>query len=131
MADKSTTLSNAMLNLVLRNVAYSPSTTNVFVALYVGDPKTTGVEISTVGTNYSRKQVTFSAASNGQTSNNAEVDFGVASADYSASNVDYFALLDNSTGGNILYSDLLTVAQKISQGNQPKFAVNVITVQES
>lgn len=131
MADKSTHLANAVINLVLRNVAYSPSTTNVFVALYVGDPKTTGTEVSTVGTNYSRKQVTFSAAAGGQTSNSLEVDFGVATANYSASPIDYFALLDNSTGGNMLYSDSLTVSQTISNGNQPKFAVGAITVQES
>ncbi len=130
MADKSTTLSNAMLNLVLRNVAYSPSTTNVFVALFTGvvDGAFTN-EVSTSGTNYSRKQVTFSAASSGQTANSAEVDFGVATGNYG--NVQNFALVDNSTGGNILYFDSLTVAQTVSTGNQPKFAIGAITVQES
>lgn len=130
MADKSTNLSNAMINLVLRNVAYSPSTANVFVALFTGavDGAFTN-EVSTSGTNYSRKQVTFSAASSGSTANSAEVDFGVATGNYG--NVQNFALVDNSTGGNILYFDALTVAQTISTGNQPKFAIGAITVSES
>ena len=129
MANKSLSLSNAMINLVLRNVAYTPSTSNVYVALFTG-PVTTNFanEVSTAGTNYSRKQVTFLAASNFQTSNNAEVDFGAATGAYGL--VTDFALVDSPSGGNILYFDSLTQAQDVTTGNQPKFAVNAITVEE-
>ena len=128
MSDKSTFARNAVVNALLRNTTLTGI--SPFVALFIGDPYSGGTEVSTVGTNYSRQSVTFSAPSNGQTSNSNNISFGVASAPYGGL-VDYFALMDNVTGGNILYADALTVAQTVNTQNEPKFAALAITVQES
>jgi hypothetical protein len=128
MSDKSSFSRNAVVNALLRNTTLTGI--SPFVALFIGDPYGAGVEVSTVGTNYSRQSVTFSAPSNGATSNSNSISFGVASASYGGT-VSHFALMDNSTGGNILYADALTVAQTVNTGNEPKFAATAITVQES
>ena len=128
MSDKSTFARNAVVNALLRNTTLTGIAP--FVALYIGDPYGAGAEVSTVGTNYSRQSVTFSAPSNGATSSSNTISFGVASASYGGT-VSHFALMDNSTGGNILYADALTVAQTVNTGNEPKFAATAITVQES
>lgn len=129
MADKSTFARNAVVNALLRNTTLTGITP--FVALFIGDPEGAGTEVSTVGTNYQRQSVTFSAPSNGATSNSNTISFGPASAAYSASPVDYFAIFDAISGGNMIYSDALTVPQVVNTNNEPRFAATAITVQES
>lgn len=130
MADKSSYARQAVINVLLRNTTLSGVTP--FVALFIGDPKTTGVEVSTVGTGYARQAVVFAAPSIlGNTSNSNSITFGPASAPYSPSPVDYFAIFDALTGGNMIYSDVLTQPQTVTTQNEPRFAATAITVQES
>lgn len=128
MSDKSTFARNAVVDALLRGTTLTGI--SPFVALYIGNPYGAGVEVSTVGTNYSRQSVTFSAPSNGATSNSNNITFGIASASYGGT-VSHFALCDQVTGGNILYADALTVPQTVNTGSEPKFAATAITVQES
>lgn len=130
MGDKSTYLQNAVLDAVLNNVSYT-SPANVYVGLWIGDPKTTGNEVATTGsTNYVRQTVSFAPPVNGITTSSADVTFGIASASYGGT-VTHFALHDNVSAGNILYSDALASSQTIDVGNQPKFVAGSISVQES
>lgn len=128
MSDKSTFSRNAVVNALLRNTTLTGI--SPFVALFIGDPYGAGVEVSTSGTGYSRQSATFSSPSNGATSNSNNISFGIATSSYGGT-VSHFALMDNSTGGNILYADALTVSQTVNTGNEPKFAATAITVQES
>lgn len=130
MADKSSYARQAVINVLLRNTTLPGITP--FVALFIGDPKTTGTEVPTGATNYQRQPVIFASPSiTGATSNSNAITFGPAGAAYSAQPVDYFAIFDAQTGGNLIYSDLLTQAQIVTANNEPRFAATAITVQES
>jgi hypothetical protein len=126
--DKSPYLKDAIINFVLLNdTGYNPAASSVYIALFNGNPLVSGTEVS--GGGYTRQHVTFTSASSGQTQNSNLVSFGTAtSPGYGL--VDYFALYDQSTGGNILYADALISSQTISTGFEARFIIGSITVSE-
>lgn len=108
-------LEAALLNAVLRNIPYtSPAT--VYLALYKSDPTDadTGTEVS--GGGYARQPVTFTAPSNGQVSNSADVIFPVATADWGT--VTHVGIRDAATGGNLLWYGPLQVSKTILINDQ-------------
>lgn len=132
MAAKKTTLSNSLLNAVLRNVAYS-SPASVFVALFTVNESagSQGTEVTTVGTAYTRQSVTFSAASGGSTSNSGAVTFPVATAPYGT--VTGAAVCASSTPGtdDALYFGALGTSKVVGTGDQLNFAIGALSVSES
>jgi len=102
MSDFSNYAENAVGNHLLRNTALaSPSV--VYLALFtaVSDAEAgTGTEVSTSGTAYVRKAITFGAPSNGVFTNSAAVTFDAATASWGT--VTHAAIFDASTGGNAL-----------------------------
>ncbi len=111
-------LENALLNHVLKNTAFSQPT-DLYVALYTTAPSDAGGGTEVSGGGYSRKTVTFSAASGGQASNSADVDFGTATADWGT--VEAVAILDASSGGNFLFLGMLNQAKPVGNGDGCKF----------
>ena len=117
-------LDNALLNATLTNTSYtSPAT--VYAALYsVAPTKTTaGTELS--GSGYSRQSVAFSV-STGVATSTADVVFGPASATWSTAVA--WAIVDDSTGGNILYYSSLSPTQTVLNGNTLTIATGDITI---
>ena len=117
-------LDNALLNATLTNTSYtSPAT--VYAALYsVAPTKTTsGTELS--GDGYSRQSVAFSVAS-GTATSTADVTFGAATATWLTAVA--WAILDDSTGGNILYYSSLSPTQTVLNGNTLTIATGDITI---
>lgn len=128
MAAKKDTLSNALLNAVLRKIAYT-SPASVFVALFTTAPSATAAGIEVSGPAYVRQPVTFSAASAGATSNSAAVTFPVATGTWGT--VVAVAVCDAATGGNQLYFGNLGTAKSVSNGDQLNFAVGALSVTEN
>jgi len=127
---------------------YSPPST-VYVALFSGTAATvlTALESGTSSTSgsgnwgyyeifngsYARQSITFGAAAAGSCASNATVSFPVASADYdntagSGATVTCMALMDNSTGGNVLFYGQLTNSKTVNSGDQFTISSGNLTV---
>jgi hypothetical protein len=125
MSQMSNFLENKLVDHVLRNVAYTPPTT-VYVALYTSNPTDadTGTEVS--GGGYVRQAVTFTAPSDGATSNSADIVFPVATADWGT--ITHIGLRDAATLGNLLLYGALTVPKTIQSGDQFKILAGDLDV---
>ena len=92
---------------VMRNTAFS-GISGLHLALFNGDPGPAGAsatEITTTIRTAGRVAITLNAASNGVTSNAAEVDFGISQA---TTTVGGWGIYDASTSGNLLLYGGLT-----------------------
>ena len=125
MAEISNYLENALINVTLRNTAYTTPTL-VYVGLYTTDPTdaNTGAEVS--GGSYARTAVTFGAPSNGVTTNSADVTFPTSSGSWGT--VGWIGILDASTSGNLLYHTPLDVSKTISSGDIFKISTGNLSV---
>lgn len=125
MAEFSNYLENAVIDAVLRNTSYTSPTT-VYVGLYTTDPTDadSGTEVS--GGSYARTAVTFSAPSNGVTSNSADVEFPQATASWGS--VTHIGLHDAASGGNLLFHTVLDTTKTIDSGDIFKIASGNLTV---
>jgi hypothetical protein len=118
----------------------APST--VYVALFAdsGSAASAALESGTSGTgsssdwgyfeinngSYARQSVTFAAAgttTTGTIETNGTVSFPVATANYDTAGstgqvVTHIALMDASTGGNVLFYGTLTTSKTVSSGDQ-------------
>ena len=84
-------------------------------------------EITTTGTAYARQSVTFAAAGAGGTpgtiATDVTVSFPVATANYDTNGgtgqvVTHIAIMDASSGGNVLFYGELTTSKTVSSGDQ-------------
>lgn len=118
-------LENKLLDHTLKNVAYA-SPAAVYLGLFTSDPgeDKTGTEVS--GGAYARKQVTFNSAANGNITNNADVTFDIATANWGT--VAHIAVFDAVTAGNMLYYGPLTTAKTINTSDQFKIATGDLTI---
>jgi len=93
--------------------AYTSPTT-VYVALYTVAPtdSTTGTEVT--GGDYVRQAAAFTTTGN-EATNSAAIEYPTATADYGT--VVAVAVLDASTGGNMLAFASLAVSKTISTGD--------------
>src|SRR5574338_1733522 len=115
---KSTYLDNSMINAGLRGVPFTPPVA-IYVALYTVAPGVGGGGTEVTGGAYARQTVTFSAPVSGQTSNTADLLFPVATADWGT--IVAFALLDASSGGNLLYFGNLSTPRQVLTSDQVRF----------
>jgi hypothetical protein len=99
MAQMTNYLENAVINHFFRNSAVTSPTT-VFVALYTVAPGEAGGGTEVTGAGYARQAVTFAAPSDGVSVGTATLTWTATGGNYG--NVVAVALLDASTGGNML-----------------------------
>ena len=117
-------LEAAVLSHVFRNVTMA-SPSNVYVALFNGDPSSGGTEV-TLTIAAARLTATFAAPISGVITNSADTDFGPALA---GATITHFAIYDASSGGNMLtYGALLGGTQVISTSNPVKFASGDLSI---
>jgi hypothetical protein len=133
MAAKKQTLSTALLDAVLNNVAYV-SINPVYVALYTTAPTATtqGTEVATGGGElYARTVAAFDPAGAGATSNNGAITFPAAGAAWG--NVKAAAICESNVAGmnDQLYFGLLGTAKDVGIGDVLNFADGALTVSES
>lgn len=108
MTDTSTYLGGALLAWI-KGTTFPAAPASVQVALFLGDPATSGVEKTGAG-GLTRQTVTFGAEAARTILNTAEVNFGTASADAS---VDFAAIYD-AGGTNMLSSKAFTQVNVLS-----------------
>ena len=125
MAGKSTYASNATLEYLLRGAT-------VYVALFTTLPNDAGAGgVEVAGGSYVRKEAAFAVASNGQTSNSADLIWPQDSANWG--NVVGFGIYDAAAAGNPLYLDLLSNGPVDVVGGRDQFMIpaGTLVVQES
>lgn len=124
MADLSNYLENALVNGVLRGIAYTPPAT-VYLALFtaVTDAEAgTGTEVAAGG--YARQAIAFDAPANGVTQNSAAEEFGPLSG---AGTVTHAGLFDAASGGNALTALKALAASKTwADGDTIRFAAGEV-----
>jgi hypothetical protein len=94
-------LENKTLDHTLGTTAYAKPAA-VYVGLFTTAPADAGGGTEVSGGGYARKTATFAAATGGSTSNNADITFDVATANWgtiTAIGVLMHPLLDNFSGG--------------------------------
>lgn len=95
-------LQNKLLDATVGNVAYTTPTT-VYLALSSVDITGNTSPTEPTGNNYSRQSVSFSAAANGVITNSSTATFSATGNAWPT--VTAIAVMDASTGGNVLYYD--------------------------
>ncbi len=125
MAEFSNYLENAVINAVLRATSYTSPTT-VYVGLFTTDPTDAGSGTEVSGGSYARTAVTFSAPSNGVTSNSADVEFPQATASWGS--VTHIGIYDAASSGNLLFHTVLDTTKTIDSGDIFKIASGNLTV---
>lgn len=129
MGAASNYLENKILDHVLTSTAYTQPSR--YLALFTSDPGETGSlsgEVSTSGTAYARKAVTFAAASSGSSATNATVTFDAATASWGT--ITHVAVVDGSTAGagNVLFYGAVTTSKTIDTGDTFQVTSGNLTV---
>ncbi len=135
---KSNFLETAILDHVLRGVAFPALGTNTHVALFTADPTDAGSGAEVTGGAYARVAVARATtawaapadnAGSQRTSNSGTITFPAPTANWGT--VTHWGLFDAATGGNLLYHGALTTSQTVtSGGSAPSFAAGALTIQE-
>lgn len=129
---KSAYLEQAILN-ALDGTAVFPVISAVYFALFNGDPESGGTEQTTTLKGVAtRDTLSLGAASSGangyQRANSADID--ITNVDLSSQTVDYFAVYDAATGGNMLYSGALSSSKTLANGETISFPAGNIVLAE-
>lgn len=118
-------LENALINVTLRNTAYT-SPAAVYVSLHTADPTDAGTGTEVSGGSYARKAATFAAPSNGVSATSADVTFDQCTASWGT--ITHIGIWDALTTGNMLYHTPLTTSKAIDTGDIFKIASGSLTV---
>jgi hypothetical protein len=132
-------MEDAVLNSMLRGIAFPSVTGSVYVALHTADPTDAGSGTEVSGGSYARVAVSRATGSWGapadnagaqQTSNSAAITFPAPTANWGT--VTHIGLWDASTAGNLLASAALTTSRTINNGDgAPSVAIGSLTVSAS
>ena len=129
MSAASDYLENKVLDHVLTATAYTQPGTR-YLALFTADTgletNTPSAEISTSGSAYIRKTVTFAAASSGQSATNATVTFDTATANFGT--ITHVAVMDAESSGNVLFWGAVTTSKTIETGDTFQVTSGNLTV---
>jgi len=125
MAEISNYLENALINGTLRGSSYTAPTTT-YLALYTSDPTDADTGTEVTGGSYVRQAITFSAPSNGATSNSSAIEFPQCTADWGI--ITHVGIRDAVTTGNLLYHTPLDASKTISNGDIFKITSSNLSV---
>jgi hypothetical protein len=118
MSAASNYLENKILDHVLTATGYTAPTTR-YLALFTAntglETNSPSSEVSTSGSAYIRKAVTFAAASSGASATNATVTFDAATANWGT--ITHVAVMDAETSGNVLFWGAVTTSKTIETGD--------------
>jgi hypothetical protein len=124
-SEMSTYLQDKVVNLSLRNTAYTAPTT-VYVGLFTTSLTAGGSGTEVSGGSYARVSATFTASSSGATASNADITFPTATASWGT--VTTIGVYDALTTGNLLYFTPLDVNKTIDSGDIFKITSGNLTV---
>lgn len=83
-------------------------------------------EVTTSSSAYSRKAVTFAAASSGSSASSATVTFDTATASWGS--ITHIAVMDAATSGNVLFYGAVTTAKTIDTGDTFQVSSGNLTI---
>lgn len=134
MSAASNYLENKVLDHVLTATSYTaPGTRYLGLFLNTSGNAATNLEagtltdeVSTSGTAYVRKAVTFAAASGGSSATNATVTFDAATANWGT--ITHVAVMDAETSGNVLFWGAVTTAKTIESGDTFQVSSGNLTI---
>lgn len=126
MSAKTDYLENAILNHVLRGVALG--TSSAYVALFTVAPTESGGGTEVTGGSYARQLASFSAPSGGVCTNPSAITFPQATAGWGT--VQAFAIMDNVSGGNMLYFGNLAVSKNVQTNDVFEFLASQLSITE-
>ncbi|WP_342510600.1 hypothetical protein MKY34_11340 [Sporosarcina sp. FSL K6-1522] len=107
------------MSVYLKNKVLTDNLQGVYIALFNGD-----IEISQVS--YKRQSSAFTAPSEGQTSNNADILFPIAGEAWG--DITHIGILDSLTGGNLLFKSPAEFVKNIDISSQYKIPKNYLIV---
>ena len=127
MSAASDYLENKVLDHVLKNTSFAQPT-NLYIGLWTADD---GLESGTLtsevsGGSYARQTVTFGTASGGSASNSATVTFPAATANWGT--ITHVAVMDASTGGQVLFHGAVTTSKTIESGDTFQISSGNLTI---
>jgi hypothetical protein len=134
MSAASNYLENKLLDHVLTATGYTAPSTR-YLALFTNtstaaaanlEAGTLTDEVSTSGTAYGRKAITFAAASGGSSASNATVTFDAATANWGT--ITHVAVMDASTSGNVLFYGAVTTSKTIETGDTFQVSSGNLTI---
>lgn len=125
MAEFTNYLEAKLLDHVLTNTSFSSPTT-VYAGLFTVAPDDTGGGTEVSGGSYARQAMSFSAASGGATTTDADINFPQATADWGT--VVAVGIHDALTSGNLLMYTDLTTSKAIATGDILKISSGSLTV---
>jgi hypothetical protein len=127
-SDMSTYLGNALCRWLAGNAMPSAPAT-CYVALFNGNPKTTGIEVTTTVHATGRVAIAFDAivvGTDNNLTNASDADFGTSAGNVAV--LDCAAVFDAATGGNLLFSKVMPGAPyAVTAGSPVKFAAGNLT----
>ncbi len=116
---------NKVIDFVLRNQAFASPTT-VYLAMFTAFAEGgTQTEVGS-GNGYARQAVSFTTAADGQIENDAAIDFPEPTAGWGT--VTHVAIMDASSGGNVLAWAALSSSVTINSGKEFSFSSGELTV---
>lgn len=116
-------LENKLIDHFLGTTTYTKPTA-VYVGLFTVSPGEAGGGTEVTGGSYARQAATFTAASSGATSNDANIDFtGMPAATTVA-----IGIFDNVTSGNMLLYGTLTTNKTTDAGDTLRIATGDLDI---
>lgn len=116
-------LENKLIDHFLGTTTYTKPSA-VYVALYTVAPSDAGGGTEVTGGSYARQTATFTAASSGATSNDANIDF----TGMPAATVVAIGVFDALTSGNLLLHGTLTTNKTTDAGDTLRIATGDLDI---
>lgn len=116
-------LENKLLDHFLGTTSYTMPTP-VYVGLYTVAPSDSSAGTEVTGGSYARQTATFSAASSGATSNDANIDF----TNMPSATVVAIGISDALTSGNLLVWGTLTANKSLDAGDTLRIATGDLDI---
>lgn len=127
MLNKTDYLRQAMANMTLRGVVWTPPT-EWFIALFNVTPTSVGGGTEVATGSYIRQEVTFAVPTLGATSNSGAINFPTPSLDWG--DIPGVALFDAETAGNMLYFGTLGTPKTVYAGDEIYFPSGYFAIAE-
>jgi hypothetical protein len=125
MSEMSNYLENALINVTLRNTAFT-AVSAPYVALFTSDPTDAGSGTEVSGGSYARQSATFGAPSNGASVTTADITFPTCTVSWGV--VGWIGIYDALTAGNLLYHTPLDTSKTIDVGDIFKISSGNLSV---
>jgi hypothetical protein len=132
MANATDYLETNLVNHLFRTSSFTKPA-GLFIALFTAAPNDAGGGTEVTGGGYARvsrapldANWAATAGGNGVTSNVATLDFGTASANWGT--ITHFAIMDASTGGNMLVWGALTASRTVNNGDAFQIPASQLTI---